>query len=59
MLNELVMNNYTFKKHFGLSKQMAEVSNFYQRSFALALLNWEINRQEERLGGAKSNSVRK
>lgn len=43
------MINYTFKNDFGLPKQMTEIANFYQRSFALALLNWEINRQEERL----------
>ncbi|MBS1682795.1 MAG: hypothetical protein JST48_13870 [Bacteroidetes bacterium] len=28
-------------------------ANFYQRSFALALINWEINRQEDRLNVPK------
>jgi hypothetical protein len=51
------MINYTFKRNFG--KQMTEISNFYQKSFALALLNWEINRQEERLNTPKTVSVRK
>ena len=50
------MINYTFKKDFGVPKHMAEIANFYQRSFALALLNWEINRQEERLEPQKSKS---
>ena len=46
----MVMINYTFKRDHRLNKQIADVSNFYQKSFALAQLNWEINRQEERLG---------
>ena len=46
------MVNYTFKKDFRLPDPL-EVANFYQRNFALALLNWEINRQEERLAPAK------
>jgi|GEM_PF-3117161 len=53
------MINYTFKKGFGLPKQMTEISNFYQKSFALALLNWEINRQEERLNNLKTVSIKK
>jgi len=47
------MINYTFKKDHRLPKPVAEVSNFYQRSFAMALLNWEINRQEERLNNLR------
>ncbi len=43
------MMNYTFKRDHRLSGKIADVSNFYQKSFARALLNWEINRQEERL----------
>jgi hypothetical protein len=50
------MINYTFKNDFGISKQMVEVANFYQRSFALALLNWEINRQEERLESPRAKA---
>jgi len=38
---------------------MADVSNFYQKSFAMALLNWEINRQEERLNNPRSISIKK
>ena len=53
------MINYTFKRDRRLNnKQIADVSNFYQKSFALALLNWEINRQEER-NGFKALSVKK
>jgi hypothetical protein len=47
------MINYTLKKDYRLPKQSVEISNFYQRSFSLALLNWEINRQEERLSKSK------
>ena len=43
------MMNYTLKRDHRLPRRMADVSNFYQKSFARALLNWEINRQEERL----------
>ncbi len=53
------MINYTFKRDFRLPRPMAEVSNFYQKSFALALLNWEINRQEERLNNPRTASVKK
>jgi len=52
------MFNYTFKQDHRLRKQWVEISNFYQRSFSLALLNWEINRQEERLESQKTR-VRK
>jgi hypothetical protein len=55
----MVMINYTFKRGHRLNKQLADVSNFYQKSFALALLNWEINRQEERLNGFKAIPVKK
>jgi len=48
------MINYTFKKGFE-SKPRIDVANFYQKSFAVAVLNWEINRQEERLQSPKSN----
>lgn len=48
----MVMVNYTFKKDYRFPNPL-ESANFYQRSFALALLNWEINRQEERLEPAK------
>ena len=48
------MINYSFKRDHRHPNRMADVSNFYQKSFALALLNWEINRQEERLKGLKS-----
>ena len=53
------MINYTFKSNHRLSGKMADVSNFYQKSFALALLNWEINRQEERLGSPLKVSIKK
>jgi hypothetical protein len=53
------MINYTFKRDHRLNKQIADVSNFYQKSFALALLNWEINRQEERLNNFKAVPVKK
>ena len=53
------MINYSFKRDHRLNKQIADVSNFYQKSFAHALLNWEINRQEERLNGLKVISVKK
>jgi len=33
--------------------------NFYHKNFALALLNWEINRQEERLAMLKTITVSK
>ncbi len=46
------MVNYTLKKDYRLPDPL-EAANFYQRNFALALLNWEINRQEERLTPAK------
>jgi hypothetical protein len=52
------MINHTFEKGFGLPKQSIDIANFYQKSFALALLNWEINRQEERLRSQKG-SVKK
>ncbi len=42
------MINYTFKKDHRLPLK-ADWSNYYQKKFALALLNWEINRQEDRL----------
>ena len=51
------MINYTFNKSFRLPKQGIDIANFYQKSFALALLNWEINRQEERL--RKNTAVKK
>ena len=51
------MINYTFNKSFGLPKQRIDVANFYQKSFALALLNWEINREEERL--RKNSTLKK
>jgi hypothetical protein len=50
----MVMINYTFNRDHRRPNPIAEVSNFYQKSFALALLNWEINRQEERLKSLKS-----
>jgi hypothetical protein len=53
------MINYTFKRDHRLNKQIVDVSNFYQKSFALALLNWEINRQEERLNGRTTISIKK
>jgi hypothetical protein len=49
------MINYTFKKGFE-PKQRFDIANFYQRSFATAVLNWEINRQEERLQFPKSKT---
>ena len=53
------MINYTFKRDHRHPKTVGDVSNFYQKSFALALLNWEINRQEERLNGLKAIPVKK
>lgn len=53
------MINYTFKRDHQLTRPMADVSNFYQKSFALALLNWEINRQEERLNNPRTISGKK
>ncbi len=53
------MINYTFKRDHRLNKPIADVSNFYQQSFALALLNWEINRQEERLTSLKTILIKK
>lgn len=42
-----VMINYTYKDHRLSIK--SDWSNYYQKNFAVALLNWEINRQEDRL----------
>jgi len=42
------MINYTFKKDHRLTINI-DWSNYYQKNFAVALLNWEINRQEDRL----------
>ena len=42
------MVNSTFKKDHRLPIK-ADWSNYYQKSFAVAVLNWEINRQEDRL----------
>jgi len=53
------MINYAFKRDHRFSKQITDVSNFYQKSFAMALLNWEINRQEERLNTLKTVSIKK
>jgi hypothetical protein len=48
------MINYTFKKDHN-SIYPTDWSNFYQKSFALALINWEINRQEDRLKSVKTD----
>jgi len=32
---------------------------YYQRNFSLAILNWEINRQEERLSSSKTKRQKK
>ena len=52
------MINYSVKKsqHF-ISKP--EIANFYQRNFALAQINWEINRQEDRLKNPTVGSIKK
>jgi len=34
-------------------------AGYYQRNFSLALLNWEINRQEERLSSSKNKRQKK
>jgi hypothetical protein len=47
------MINYTFKKDQHPIYN-SDWSNFYQKSFALALINWEINRQEDRLKAGKT-----
>ena len=47
------MVNFTLKKDHRLPLR-ADWSNYYQKNFAVALLNWEINRQEERLETPKS-----
>ena len=52
------MVNYTFKKDHRLPLN-AERANFYQKNFSLALLNWEINRQEDRLKVPQTNPVKK
>ncbi len=36
-----------------------ELANFYQKNFSVALLNWEINRQEDRLETPREVRVRK
>jgi hypothetical protein len=53
------MINYAFKRDHRVPKAFGDLSNFYQKSFALALLNWEINRQEERLNNFKPTSIKK
>lgn len=52
------MINYTFKKDHNPIHQ-TDWSNFYQKSFALALINWEINRQEDRLKSVKTGHSKK
>jgi hypothetical protein len=47
------MMNFSLKKDHRLPLK-AEWSKYYQKSFDVALLNWEINRQEERLELPKS-----
>lgn len=42
------MVNFTFKKDHRLPLK-ADWSNYYRKSFDVAQLNWEINRQEDRL----------
>ncbi len=49
------MINYDFKRDYRMPNPI-EAANFYQKNFALALLNWEINRQEERMKPMKSES---
>ncbi len=49
------MVNYTFKKDHRLTFK-ADWSNYYKKSFDVALLNWEINRQEDRLEAPKSRT---
>lgn len=53
MRQNKVMIHYTFKKDHRLPLK-ADWSNYYQKKFAVALLNWEINRQEDRLEAPKS-----
>jgi hypothetical protein len=52
------MISYTFKRDHRFNRKITDVSNFYQKSFALALLNWEINRQEERLKALTTISIK-
>lgn len=52
------MVNFTLKKDHRLPLK-ADWSNYYQKNFAVALLNWEINRQEERLETPKPERIRK
>jgi hypothetical protein len=52
------MINYTFKKDHRLLVK-ADWSNYYQKNFAVAVLNWEINRQEDRLETPKHVRPRK
>ena len=54
----MVMVNFTLKKDHRLPLR-ADWSNYYQKNFAVALLNWEINRQEERLETPKSIRTKK
>ncbi len=52
------MIHYTFKKDHRLPIKV-DWSNYYQKNFAVALLNWEINRQEDRLETPKSIGIKK
>ncbi|HTH56425.1 MAG TPA: hypothetical protein VL728_10305 [Cyclobacteriaceae bacterium] len=52
------MVNFTVKKDHRLPLK-ADWSNYYRKNFAVALLNWEINRQEERLEAPKSERIKK
>ena len=52
------MVTFTFKKDHRLPVK-ADWSNYYQKNFALAQLNWEINRQEDRLEAPKANHNKK
>jgi hypothetical protein len=52
------MINYTLKKEHQVS-QKGENPNYYHKKFALALINYEINRQEERLSAFKTMEIKR
>jgi hypothetical protein len=52
------MIHSTFKKDHRMPLK-ADWSDYYLKNFATALLNWEINRQEDRLETPKHNRSKK
>ena len=55
--NHLDMIHYTLKKDHQIAIKN-EGLGFYHERFALAILNYELNRQEERLGQLKNLKVK-